>query len=102
MCTTAYYQVRFEYSTEAPHSASTIFIVICTDMPSHRPDKLGPGDCQALAENLLIGRTAGRSIEAFAPDGRRIGVSLDAHQIRNRGQFHAVEYAAVAVSACRT
>ncbi len=72
----AYYQVRFEYSTETPHPTSTMFAVIRTTEPSLRPDRLDPADRKTLAQNLLIGRTGGWSVEAFDADDRRIGVTL--------------------------
>lgn len=71
-----YYQVRFQYSIESPHSTSTVFAFIRTTEPQLRLDTLNAFDHRAIAENLVAGRTGGWSVTAFDAQKRRVGVTL--------------------------
>ncbi|MFO0869981.1 MAG: hypothetical protein U0935_13695 [Pirellulales bacterium] len=72
-----YYEVRFEYTTEATAPLSTTFAVIRTESPELSLNRLDAADRKSISENLLEGRTGGWSVEAFTSTGRRMGVSLD-------------------------
>ncbi len=73
----AYYQVRFLYSTESPHSTTTIFRFIRTEETQLRLDRLQGIDRKAIAENWLAGRTGGWSVVAYDAGNRRIGIALE-------------------------
>ncbi len=73
----AYYQVRFLYSTESPHSTTTVFAFIRTGETHLRLDRLEAFQRQSIAENLLAGRTGGWAVTAFDAQRRHIGVSLE-------------------------